>query len=62
MTESEKYEALEAFLDSLGEKQSVGIAVVQSFIESHKRKINSEDVLDYLAANGVTVIGMQRAE
>ncbi|MCK5832735.1 sigma-70 family RNA polymerase sigma factor, partial [bacterium] len=50
------------FLDSLGEKQSVGIAVVQSFIESHKRKINSEDVLDYLAANGVTVIGMQRAE
>ncbi len=60
MTESEKYEALEEFLDSLGEKQSVGIGEVQSFLEQYKRDIISEDILDYLAANGVTVIGMQR--
>ena len=62
MTESEKYEALEGFLEKLGGKQSVKVKQVQKFSESHGRDICSEDILDYLAANGITVIGLQRNE
>ncbi|HHS50480.1 MAG TPA: sigma-70 family RNA polymerase sigma factor [candidate division Zixibacteria bacterium] len=62
MTESEKYEALEGFLEGLGEKQTVPVEEVQSFIDDHKGAICLEDVLDFLAANAVTVLGLPRDE
>jgi RNA polymerase primary sigma factor len=62
VTESEKYEALENFLESLGEKQSIKIEKVREFVESKHQDIRFEDALDYLAANGITVIGIQRED
>ena len=62
MNEQETYEALEEFLDSLGEKQSIDLSVVESFVKKTKGEIPLDDVVDYLSANGVTVIGYQRED
>jgi len=60
MTEQEKYKALEELLDSLGEKQSVSFDKIEEFIENTNSEIHPEDVIDFLSAHGVTVLGFQR--
>jgi len=62
VTEKEKYEALEEFLDSLGDKQSVTMDDIKDFAGSGKQDFSIEDVVDFLSANGITVIGFQRFE
>ncbi len=62
MDEQKKYEALEEFLDSLGEKKTVTFEDIEEFIENLDWEISPEDVIDYLSANGVTVLGFQKTE
>ena len=62
MNEQEKYEALEELLDSIQGKQSIPFKVVEDFISDTGGKIITEDILDFLSANDVTVIGFQKDE
>jgi len=62
VTEQEKYETLEKFQESIGEKQSISFPEVERFIEETEGEICPEDIIDFLSANGITVIGFQREE
>ncbi|HDR90877.1 MAG TPA: hypothetical protein ENN75_01375, partial [candidate division Zixibacteria bacterium] len=62
MEEQRKYEVLEHYLDELGDKKSVTFSELEDFIDNVDGEISPEDVIDFLSANGVTVIGIQKTE
>ncbi|MCD6594315.1 sigma-70 family RNA polymerase sigma factor [bacterium] len=59
MINEEKLAILEKFVDELGNKQSITMNKIQKMMKSQKitAKIEYDEVSDYLAALGVTVIG-----
>jgi RNA polymerase primary sigma factor len=62
MDEQRKYETLEAYLEELGDKKSVTFEDIEDFLDQLDGDINPEDVIDFLSANGITVIGIQKSE
>jgi len=62
MEEQRKYEVLENYLEELGDKKSVTFSELEDFIDNIDGEISPEDILDFLSANGITVIGIQKTE
>jgi len=62
MNEQKKYEALENYVDALGEKKSVSFFEIEEFFNNVDCKIREEDIIDFLSANGITVIGLHKEE